>query len=261
MKMRIIAHRGASAEAPENTLAAFRRALELGVGMIELDVQLTADRVPVVIHDASLSRTTDGEGKVSSLRLADLGAISAGAWYHERYRSERIPTLAEVCQLVAGRAEINAEIKGSEGIAETARAAVQVSLQTGRLDSTLFSSFDPEALRSCRAESSHARLALLTGPGSLTPADAGSPSEPEAPVLNRLSRWSNLRLEAAHLHASLVTGRLVDALHREGLAVNVYTVDDPTSVRKLSGLGVDGVFTNDPGALLARWPAPERSGT
>jgi glycerophosphoryl diester phosphodiesterase len=101
--MRIIAHRGASARAPENTLAAFRAALEAGVGMIELDVHLTADGVPVVIHDDALSRTTDGEGRVAERTLEDLRRLSAGAWFDERYHTERVPVLEEVFRLVGPR--------------------------------------------------------------------------------------------------------------------------------------------------------------
>ncbi len=254
--MRIIAHRGASARAPENTLAAFRLALRAGVGMIELDVRLTSDGVPVVIHDATLSRTTDGEGRVAERKLADLRGLSAGAWFGEEFRDERIPSLEEVFRLVGRRAEINVEIKGEgEAVAQTAGAALAIAREAGALDRTLFSSFDPDALARCRRESASARLALLTGPITLTPAGAAGPADLDGRVTARQSAWKHLGLEAANLYRELASPPLVRSLHGDGYAVYLYTVDEPSAVQAFERMGVDGVFANDPVPLLARWPA------
>ncbi len=253
--MRIIAHRGASAEAPENTLAAFRRALDLGAGMIELDVHLTRDGVPVVIHDAWLSRTTDGEGRVAQTSFAALRRHSAGAWLDRRFASERVPRLEEVFDLVRGRAEINVEIKAEPDSAEqTARAALDVAREAGAIGRTLFSCFDPGPLGVLRAQGPDIRLALLTGPTSLAAQVApGSPASAEA-VLARMERWRALAPEAACLHRSLVSAPLVATLHSRGLAVYVYTVDDEAEAERLDAMGADGIFTNDPARLLRRWP-------
>jgi glycerophosphoryl diester phosphodiesterase len=253
--MRIIAHRGASARAPENTLAAFRLALRAGVRMIELDVHLTSDGVPVVIHDATLSRTTNGEGRVAERTLADLRRLSAGVWFDERFREERVPALEEVFRQVGGQAEINVEIKGgAEAVADTARAAVAIAREAGALDRTLFSSFDPDALTHCRRESATARLALLTGPNTLPPSSAADPADLNGRVRARQSAWRHLGLEAANLHRALASPPLVRSLHGEGYEVCLYTVDEPSAVEAFDRMGVDGVFANDPAPLLARWP-------
>src|SRR5690606_11528357 len=109
--MKVTAHRGASAYAPENTMAAFEMALEMGADGIELDVQMSRDGHLVVIHDPTLERTTDGSGLVAQYTLAELRRVDAGAWFDERFRGQRIPTLAEVFELVRGKALLNVELK------------------------------------------------------------------------------------------------------------------------------------------------------
>lgn len=253
--MQIIAHRGASAEAPENTLAAFRRALELGAGMIELDVHLTADGIPVVIHDATLSRTSDGKGAVSDLPLESVRRLSAGEWYGGSFREEGIPTLEEVYELVGDRAEINVEIKGEPE--ETADGALGVVNGAGAIERTLFSSFDPRALERIRGSSASARLALLIGPGSLADPDTPLSGDPGARVLAHVARWAPLRLEGVSLHRLLASAGLVEALHERNLRVYVYTVDGLGLVRAMERMEVDGVFANDPAPLLRHWPAED----
>ena len=258
--MRISAHRGASIEAPENTMAAFRRALMLGVEMIELDIRLTRDGVPVVIHDESLSRTTDGEGRVGELDLAELGRYSAGRWFDPRFGGERIPRLEEVFDLVRDRAVINVEIKANPGRStQTARAALGVARDAGALGRSLFSCFDPEPLTALRREGGEIRLALLTGPSSLgTRSTSGRPPVGRA-VLERMARARDLAAEAACLHVTLVSAPLVEELHERAWAVYVYTIDEESAAERLEAMGVDGVFTNDPARLLHRWP-PEPPG-
>jgi glycerophosphoryl diester phosphodiesterase len=258
--VKIIAHRGASAEAPENTLAAFRRALDLGVEMIELDVQLTRDKVPVVIHDATLARTTNGQGTVSGRDYDAIRRLSAGAWFSERFAEERVPRLSDVHALVAGRADLNVEIKADAGDArETAALALREALRVDTLASTLYSSFDPRALERLRVEDRGARLALLTGPGNLFSEDL-APDRMVRAVLDRVGRWRHLKLEAACLHRLLVTEPLTEELRRLRLPILVYTVDEPGEVARLEALGVSGVFSNDPAPLLEKW-GPRASGT
>ena len=109
-----IAHRGASAEAPENTVAAFDQALALGFSHLELDAQLSADGEVVVIHDATLERTTNGHGPVAAMAGAELAALDAGSWFHERFAGQRIPTLADVLRRYRGRAHLHLELKSEE---------------------------------------------------------------------------------------------------------------------------------------------------
>ena len=107
----IMAHRGYRARYPENTLVAFQAALDAGVQMIELDVALSRDRKLVVIHDATLERTTNGEGAVSDHTLAQLKQLDAGGWFHPRFAGEHLPELSEVLDLADGQVLINIEIK------------------------------------------------------------------------------------------------------------------------------------------------------
>src|SRR6266704_6290544 len=118
-----IAHRGASARAPENTLAAFAEAVRLGANAIELDVHLTADGVPVVIHDGTVDRTTNGRGEVAAMTLKDLRRLDAGAWFSSRFRGERIPTLEESLEFARGRCAMNVEIKEPPARKRTAHGA------------------------------------------------------------------------------------------------------------------------------------------
>jgi len=236
-------------------MAAFRRALELGADMIELDVRLTRDGVPVVIHDETLSRTTDGEGNVGEIAFSDLRRLSAGAWFDPRFREERVPRLAEVFELAGTRAAINVEIKARPARSgETALAAWRVVREAGATRRALFSSFDPKPLTVLRGEGEDTRLALLTGPSSL-PAlfKDGGPSVARA-VLDRMEHWRGLRPEAACVHRRLVSAPLVAELHARGWAVNVYTVDEEAAAERLDAMGVDAIFTNDPGRMLRRWP-------
>ena len=110
----IIAHRGASAEAPENTVAAFDQALALGFSHLELDTQLSADGEVVVIHDATLERTTNGHGPVAAMARGELAGLDAGSWFHPRFSAQRIPTLAEVLRRYRGRAHLHIELKSEE---------------------------------------------------------------------------------------------------------------------------------------------------
>ena len=152
----ILAHRGASAYAPENTLAAFRLAREMGADGIELDVQLTRDRVPVVIHDDTVNRTTDGQGIVTEMTVGEITRLDAGTWKADEYRGERTPTLAQVFDALgdwlkpSGRSRpclINVELK-SERVRTGGleRQVLNVIARYGVQDRILLSSFNPLCL-------------------------------------------------------------------------------------------------------------------
>jgi glycerophosphoryl diester phosphodiesterase len=147
-----VAHRGFSGLAPENTLAAFRLAMnEPFVQWIELDVHLSRDNVPVVIHDGTLKRTTNGHGRVRDKTAAELGGLDAGSWFHASFASERVPTLDQVLALTAGRCRLNVELKGDDADRELlARMAVDV-IRSRRLEhDTVITSFQSELLLSVR---------------------------------------------------------------------------------------------------------------
>jgi glycerophosphoryl diester phosphodiesterase len=217
----VIAHRGASRDAPENTLAAFRLAVTQRADMIETDLHLTCDGRIVLIHDAEL-----GGSDVTRLTRAEVSE-----------RAAEVPTLEEALDAVGGRIPFNLEIKPRadgdyDAIVDAARQAVtRRHLEAG----TLWSSFAPEALEVLRRREPAARLGVLVA----EPAEAAE----------ALAQARALGADAVHPHLPLVTADLVRALHAVRLAVHVFTVDDAGEMRRLVDLGVEGIFTNVPARL------------
>ncbi|HEY76792.1 MAG TPA: glycerophosphodiester phosphodiesterase [Thermoflexia bacterium] len=234
-----IAHRGASAVAPQNTLAAFRRAAELGADGVELDVRLSADGVPVVIHDAVVDHTTDGTGRVADLPLTALKELDAGSWFDPAFAGERIPTLDEVFEEVGRTLLINVELKPEPGRDRgVAEAVIRRIERHGLADRVLLSSFDPFILRRAR------RLAPQIPLGFLY----------ETAPLSRLARllaraMPGLRTAAIHPHWRLIRPSTVQRAHNRGRRVIAWTVDTPDAMRHLIGWGVDGIITNYPDQL------------
>jgi len=211
--VRIIAHRGNSAVLPENSMAAFRSAMTLGAHMIELDVHLSHDGFPVVIHDDTLDRTTTGSGPVARLRLSELRRLG-------------LPILEDVLALPI---PLNIELKTS--------AAMQSVLDlVGDRDDVLISSADPDALDFLRRLDPGLTLAYL------------SSQEDCALVLERAIAAQAYAFNPAW---PAVTRELVTAAHTAGLRIMPYTVNDPAEGRLLFSWGADAIFTDDPGRMLA----------
>lgn len=219
----IIAHRGASAEAPENTISAFALAAEQGADGVELDVQLSADGVPFVIHDKDVARTTNGQGQVSRLTREQLGALDAGD-------GRSVPTLDQVFELFGPSLLYNVELKTGLLADKNLAAAVAERIEGHQLEErVLVSSFSLSAVRQARR--------LL------------SPRTPVA--LIRMDKWMRLghsfvASKADHPHYSLVDEQFMTWANQNGLMVNVWTVDDPAEAQRLTRLGVQGIITNKP---------------
>jgi glycerophosphoryl diester phosphodiesterase len=230
----IFAHRGASAQAPENTLAAFELALEHGADAIELDVQLSADGHVIVIHDDTVDRTTGAHGAVKEMKLADLRALDAGSFMSGRFSGEKIPLLEEVFEAVGRRTFINVELKNYDAPKSHLVESVCMLVKKHNLQKRiLFSSFYPTNL-------SKARSFL-----------------PEVPRgLLATEDWRGVWVRSfifafgdyAALHPSLinVTPQQVQRAHRLKRRVHVWTVNDEADMRRLFHWGVDGIFTDDP---------------
>jgi glycerophosphoryl diester phosphodiesterase len=229
---RRIAHRGAGLLAPENTLAALRCGAAHGYTMFEFDAKLSADGVPILMHDATLARTTGESGQVADRSWSELALLDAGSWHSAHYAGEGVPTLARVgAWLQANRLYANIEIKPCPGreVATAQRIVQQLNVHwRSAVAPPLLSSFSEAALAAARAEGSHWPRALLLKD---RPPDW-------------LERCLGLDCVAIDLHERWVDVSLVQAAHRAGLRVLTYTVNDPERVLELESIGVDGVITD-----------------
>ncbi len=230
----IIAHRGASRAAPENTLAAFKLAVEQGAHALELDAKLCADGEVVVMHDDRVERTTDGRGKVKDLSLADLKKLNAGAHFKNNYPAEKIPTLAEVFTAVGGQTFINVELTNYASPFDELPLKAAELVRKHRLEERiLFSSFNIIALFKIGKVLPRTARALLASPGT------GAYWKRASFVLN----W--LGCLAFHPEIRDVKPDLVAAMHRRNFRINVYTVNDRADINHVTAMGVDGIFTDD----------------
>ncbi len=254
----VIGHRGASALAPENTIAAFKQAMSDGADGIEFDVRLARDRVAVVIHDATLLRTGLREGYVAGLTSRELSGVDAGTWFNMRhpsraqqsYTQARVPTLAEVFELFGeGEATLYVEMKcaASEGRAlahEVARLVRDYSL----VDSVVVESFTHDSIAEIKRIDSSIRTAALFEPKLARP----FPSMRKM-IERSLECWAN---EMA-LHRSLAGRRITEEAARVGLNTVVWTVDNPSWLQRAKRYGVHAIITNNPALMLAS----DRTGT
>jgi glycerophosphoryl diester phosphodiesterase len=223
MMPKIYAHRGASADAPENTLAAFDLAVTQNANGIELDVTLSKDGVVVVIHDDTVDRTTNGQGRVRDLTLAELQALDAG-------QGERIPTLEEVFRHIGRRLSINVELKTGSGLSSALTERVAQLVSAYHLEeSVLISSFSPINLRKFHKHLPGVEIGLLV-----------------LPHMAKKWFWGWFHHDALHPYYSDVDQSLVEAVHRKNREINVWTVDDPDEILRLAALNVDGIITNRP---------------
>ena len=229
-----LGHRGACSLAPENTLAAFAKAREVGANGVEFDVQLSADGELVIIHDHTLERTTDGRGAVATHTLAELKQLDAGRRFDAQFAGERIPTLQEVIDLLGDPMYLNIELKAGYGQAEALPArVVECVRRNGCQARVLLSSFELDALRRVRAIAPELAIGVLYS----------SPPDP--------AQVAALHPEALHPEWKLAGKELISSAHAAGRQVNVWTVNAEADMRSLIALGVDAIITNYPQRLAA----------
>jgi len=228
----VIAHRGAPAYEPENTLRAVRHALNLGAPAIEVDVRRVKDRELVIMHDETVSRTTDGTGRVADLSLEELRQLDAGL-------GERVPTLREIASAVRDRALLVIEIK-ERGLW---RDALDVVSKSGDPQRTLFVSFLADEIKDLMTSRPEMRAGILFH--GFSESAIGKAAEAGASV-------------AGFRHDGL-TEHLVDTAHRSNLEVLAWTIDDPGRARQVAALGVDYIASNAPDLILAALSGSEDS--
>ncbi len=232
----IIGHRGASAEAPENTLAAFALAQEQGADGIEFDVQLSADGWPVIIHDSKLDRTTNGRGQVQQLTLAQLQALDAG-------EGQSIPTLDEVFETLGPNFLYNVELKTAALRDTGLAAAVADRIQSHHVENqTVVSSFNPLAVRWARRH-----LTQSTWVAHLS----------YKPALK--FKHSLIPVQAVHPYYRMVDAAYMAWARKNGWRVHVWTVDDPAEAQRLANLGVHAIITNQPKLIRNALVSHEKS--
>lgn len=218
-----LAHRGASGHAPENTLAAFKKAVKLGADWIELDVFAVENEL-VVIHDNRLERTTNGTGNVTDRSLAYLRGLDAG-------NGQRIPLLPEVLELTARQIKINIELKGPDtAVPVTSLVETYVKDHGWRYEDFLVSSFDHRQVKEAKM-----RCPALPVAPNITGVPLG---------LDRLA--AELAPFSIHVDADFVTAALVADIHRLGCPAFIFTANTDDEIERLRNLGADGVFTNFP---------------
>lgn len=236
-----VGHRGYAGSCPENTLAGFRAADEADLKMVELDIRLSRDRQLMVIHDDDLERVAGVPRRVCELTCAELQALDVGTWFSPEFYDQRVPTLAQVFDLLPTQMWINVEIKPDEYDPVDSRESIEAQLLAlvrrfqaqGR---TLVSSFNPEILRRVRRLDPAQPLAVLSD---------------EARQPDGLDLCKALGAIAWNPRHTLVTPQIVARAHHQGLKVFTFTVNSAALHARMQAAGVDGVFSDDPLALMA----------
>ncbi|MDZ7290776.1 MAG: glycerophosphodiester phosphodiesterase family protein [candidate division KSB1 bacterium] len=227
------AHRGASGYAPENTLAAFRLAMEMGAEMCELDVQQTADDRLVVMHDNTLDRTTNGKGNVWEMTLAELQKYDAGSWFDPRFAGETLPSLEQVVELVRGEMKLNIEVKMHGHERNVAQLVVETLRHEKFVDECVVTSFDRSVADEIKSLAPELKAGYIFGWKEFS------------------SEVFSGKVELLSAHYSLVDASFVERARIAGKSVHVWTVNEQALMRRLMELGVDGIITNYPDRLQA----------
>lgn len=237
MKMKrslIIAHRGASGEAPENTLAAFKLAVDQGCDGIELDIHLSQDQQIVVCHDESLDRTTTGSGLIRDLNVEDIRNYDAGSWFSPAFSNEKIPLLTEVLEVIPKHIMLNIEVKNIpfsyQGIE---LKLIELLKAYERLDYVVISSFDHQLIKQIKLIEPEAKVAPIYF----------------AKLVREYTKLISPNVFSIHPSFYSITSEEVDYLQKQGYLVFPWTVNDECELERVIELGVDGIITDFPGRM------------
>ncbi len=236
----VIAHRGASYYAPENTMSAFRMADEMNADMIELDVQLSKDGIPVVFHDAKLNRHTNGKGFISSFLFNELRQLDAGKWFSIEYQGEKIPSLKEVLEWTSGKMMVNIEIK-REAVSDSVDGGVEEKVvelvrQTGMEKQVIISSFDYRAVKRIKKIEPQIFTGLLYHKKS---------SKKSSPI----QLMKDSVADFFHCSKSEMNNKWRTELESEGKRFLIYTVNRKSEMKKWIKKGAFGIFSDKPNLL------------
>ncbi|MFX0113863.1 MAG: glycerophosphodiester phosphodiesterase [Candidatus Hodarchaeota archaeon] len=233
----VIAHRGASGWAPENTIPAFQKAVELEADMIEFDIQLSADRHIVVIHDKLVDRTTNGTGKVIDMTLAELRHLDAGAWFDAQFAGTRIPTFRETLSTIPETVQLNIELKyfdPKNGSFEQDVAAITTEFDL--LNRAIFAARHPENIIRLKEQLPGINCVLL---------------QKERTENDYIEAMQKLNLKTAQIRRHSMNQAFINRLHSHQIKVNLFYADEPAEMKQFVTMGVDGILTNYPDRLRA----------
>lgn len=236
----VIAHRGFSSVAPENTLSAVRKAIDLGVDIIEIDIHLTKDSVPVLLHDKTLNRTTNGKGPIYKYNFAELDSFDAGVKYSKKYKGEKIPSLEETMQLINGQCTLLIEIKNSGKNKGIENKVAELIKKYNAYNWCIVQSFSTKAIKNTRSIDTKIEvMKIFAGKMMILPVYYDSGVTLASPRRFKLA-------DGININSKFVTARLVKKIHKSGKKIFVWTVNEPEEMKEMINLEVDGVITNYP---------------
>lgn len=236
----MIAHRGASFYAPENTMPAFQKAVEMKADLIELDVLLTRDKMPVVFHDEKLKRTTNGVGPVNQYFYRELQELDAGSWFNSSFKNTRIPTLQTILRWSRNKIALNIEIKGKQSAKSSSAEIETIVLDLIRhfemMDQIVISSFSSYAIKRVKNIEPAATTSLLN-------------SEYSYGTRRAYRRMLRCKADGLNMKARQMKRRLMEVLNRNNIPVWIYTVNEELAMRNVIRKGATGIFTDRPDLL------------
>jgi glycerophosphoryl diester phosphodiesterase len=234
----LLGHRGDYVHAPENTLPAFSQAVQKGADGVELDAKLTADGHVIVIHDATVDRTTDGKGRVASFTLEAIRKLDAGSWFDPKFTGTKVPLLEEVFETLGGDKLINIELTNyftpRDALVEKVCELIKRHNNAGQV---IFSSFSPYHLKQAGKILPHIPRGLLAQPGLLG-------------MWSRSFGFMFGDYQALHPHVTNASREQFQRAHRVRRRVHVWTANSPEQIQRLRDWGVDGIITDDPGTAV-----------
>jgi glycerophosphoryl diester phosphodiesterase len=243
-KCNVISHRGANKYAPQNTMPAFRKSIELGIDGFETDVHFSADGYIVICHNYTVDETSNGMGNVADMTLERLRELDFGSYFSDEFKGTQLPTLKEFLDLCQDDSVkvMNIEIKEpKDGKKDIADKTIEEVKANGLFDKLLISSFDPEIIKRCKEVDPACKTGFLYSPDR--------PITYTKMLLSYVEYAKELGADYLHPHFSLVNAKYVAKLHENGIGVNPWTVDDADTANRLLSYGVDGIITNVPDVM------------
>ena len=228
---KVMAHRGASTEAPENTMAAFQKAIDDMADYIELDVQLTNNGEVIVMHDSNAYRTTGVDANIVNMTYKEVKTLDAGSWFSDEYVGENVPSLKEVLELTQGKIKLNIELKPADNGTALAKNTVRIIEKYNMVNDCVITSFSESALKAVKTYNQEIKV------GYILSAAYGD-------------FYDMKNVDFFSVNAAFLSKRTIDAIHNSGKRVYAWTVNNKESIKNLTNKGVDGIITDNP--VLAR---------